>query len=441
MSVENQETRIDNPAGFEEAWNYPLMDAIFNRRSRRIGVGTEILGGPTEYRSSKTPIPLSELEEAVLVQAATGVSGFNLADLPFGDEQGRDACGNTMIQFTGRTWPSPCASHDTELFYWNDEGTYVMKLHEVEASRMREYENLDDRSRIIQFQQDNAVKLFDGRPEYPHTTPVMLPFNIPISDVPGSTMFLPIADNTFELINIFLLICGNPDGGVTIVDHENGNKPAGCERWIKEGLLNPLNAAPLSYFGTVSLIESGFMIQNLLLAIQALGLGGWVHANAANQVLLGGTPMSKGLGFRHITGTAGALKGMPIPIGLDGILESYCPPYYDNMDAAVDAVVEKKFGKDGIFDPDGSSGSAFKNRREIVANVPRHSDELIQCVKDICNYIYDTYGRFPSHTDAISTPGCWVQAHHLDLEFYDKFYEEGAYTNAQRNHMAIWHSQ
>jgi hypothetical protein len=76
-----------------------------------------------------------------------------------------------------------------------------------------------------------------------------------------------------------------------------------------------------------------------------------------------------------------------------------------------------------------------------VADVPRYSDALVQCVKDICNYIYDTYGRFPSHVDAITTPGCWVQAHHLDLDFYDQFYKEGAYTQTQRDHMELWHGR
>jgi hypothetical protein len=441
MATTDSKTMKDTPEGFNLTWDYPLMDAIFKRRTRRIALGSEIPGGPTQYSSKQPPMPLSELEEALLVQASTGVSGFNLSDLPFCDEQDRDACGNTMIQFTGRTWPSPCGSHDTELFFWNDEGTYVMKLHEVQPERMQEYETLDDRSRVLEFHRDNIIKLFDGRPQYSHTYPTMLTFNIPISDIPGSTIFLPIADNTFEMINLFLLMCGWPDGGITIVDPENGNKPAGCERWIKEGLLNSMNAVPISYFGNASQIESGFMIQNLLLTIQAMGLGGWVHAHPVALVLLGGTPLAKGLGFRFITGKGGSTQGIPTPVGLDGILEAYCPPYYPNMDAAVDAVVDVKFGSGGLYDPDGSSSSAFSNHREVVANVPRHSDALVQCVKDICNYIYDTYGRFPSHVDAISTPGVWVQAHHLDLEFYDRFYKDGAYTDTQRDHMRVWHSK
>jgi hypothetical protein len=32
------------------------------------------------------------------------------------------------------------------------------------------------------------------------------------------------------------------------------------------------------------------------------------------------------------------------------------------------------------------------------------------CATDICNYIYETHGRFPAHVDAIYVPGVWLQA-------------------------------
>ena len=64
--------------------------------------------------------------------------------------------------------------------------------------------------------------------------------------------------------------------------------------------------------------------------------------------------------------------------------------------------------------------------------------DVIACVKDICNYIYDTYGRFPAHVDAMYVPGVWVQAHHLDLAYYDAFYANG-YSDTQRAHQQCWH--
>jgi len=33
----------------------------------------------------------------------------------------------------------------------------------------------------------------------------------------------------------------------------------------------------------------------------------------------------------------------------------------------------------------------------------------------------------------------WLQAHHLDIDFYDKFFPPEVIAEAQRNHMAEWH--
>ncbi len=170
MATTPPEVAVKQTRGFEAAWNYPLMEAILKRRSRRVGLGAQIQGGPLQFRSDKEPLSLSELEEAMLIQAATGMSGYLLGDLPYRMEDGSDGCGNTLIQFTGRTWSSPCGSHDTELFFWNDEGTYVMKLHDVTPERMIEYQSFEeDGAKVLAFHRDHAVKLFDGRPQYPST--------------------------------------------------------------------------------------------------------------------------------------------------------------------------------------------------------------------------------------------------------------------------------
>ena len=76
--------------------------------------------------------------------------------------------------------------------------------------------------------------------------------------------------------------------------------------------------------------------------------------------------------------------------------------------------------------------------QRFVEEVPDYSEDVIACVKDVCNYIYDSYGRFPAHVDAMYVPGVWVQAHHLDLKYYDQFYQ-GGYADAQRMHEQVWH--
>src|SRR3989304_2780677 len=147
----------------QTAWSYPLFDAIFQRRARRFPLGAEMPGDLPPFKSTREPIPLDEIEEAMLVMAGTGISGVNLSDLPFNDQAGGNFCGNTMLQFVGRTYASACGSHGTELFFTNDEGTYLVKLRDKLPSQMQEFESLDDREKIVQAFRANTVEISKGR--------------------------------------------------------------------------------------------------------------------------------------------------------------------------------------------------------------------------------------------------------------------------------------
>jgi hypothetical protein len=39
----------------------------------------------------------------------------------------------------------------------------------------------------------------------------------------------------------------------------------------------------------------------------------------------------------------------------------------------------------------------------------------------------------------VPRPHAHLQAHHLDLEFYDRFYKPGAYLRTHAEHMQRWH--
>ena len=50
------------PSGFDEMAKYPLFEALFKRRSRRISLGIKtIRAGSNTYTSNADPQPLSEL--------------------------------------------------------------------------------------------------------------------------------------------------------------------------------------------------------------------------------------------------------------------------------------------------------------------------------------------------------------------------------------------
>ena len=85
------------------------------------------------------------------------------------------------------------------------------------------------------------------------------------------------------------------------------------------------------------------------------------------------------------------------------------------MDAAVDAVFSRAPREGAAAVPHRMSNEAHR------AGAIRLSAEGLACTKAVCNYIYETYGRFPGATDAMHL--MWVmQAHHIDTDYYDRFF-------------------
>ena len=104
------EIKLSELEQVDEAFNFPLFEAIFNRRSRRFGLGMEIKEGPNKHKSQHPPLPLDEVEEAILIAAGTGISGLNLSDMPhtprpdnLDSVQNWDGMCNTMVEHVGRT--------------------------------------------------------------------------------------------------------------------------------------------------------------------------------------------------------------------------------------------------------------------------------------------------------------------------------------------------
>ena len=50
----------------------------------------------------------------------------------------------------------------------------------------------------------------------------------------------------------------------------------------------------------------------------------------------------------------------------------------------------------------------------------------------------DTFGKFPGTVPTVFLLN-YVQAHHLDLDFYDRFFRPGAYLGSHAEHLARWH--
>jgi len=411
---------------YQAALDYPLFDAIFNRRSRRFGLGMKLEDTTLGFESKYDPISLEEMEEALLVWSGTGLTGLCLADLP--PETGIDL----LCQWTGRTWPSACNNHGTELFFTNDEGLYhvdvknmLPKNHELDIFYKM---NREDRiARVLELYRESLVKLEDGRADLPDRMPGLFNFNEWNTNKPGTTVFIPVTDITEEYLNLLHLYCSH-SYGFTIIDDLTG-KPAGVKKWIKKGRLK--DNIKMSLFDlevrilTGLNVEQAFICQNMSLALQALGLAGWTFSGFIPRFALGASPdLFKGLGFRFIQPKKGAIDPpATIPVGRDGVFEGYCPPYYKNMDEAIDAFQEHK---DDAWQSD--KPFPYTEPDKHLMRAPRPTDTTVQIVKDVANYIYDTYGCFPAFVDPMYMRLVF-QAMNIDIEFYDKHYPKGSYSD------------
>jgi hypothetical protein len=106
------------------------------------------------------------------------------------------------------------------------------------------------------------------------------------------------------------------------------------------------------------------------------------------------------------------------------------------MAAAVEALAERKFGPGGPHN-EGTSGP-WSESAAVRGAAERFTDQFKACVALQAQYVLETFGKFPGTVPSIFLLN-YVQAHHLDLDFYDRFFKPGAYLRAHAEHMDRWH--
>lgn len=431
--------------GFQQARTYPLWDALFSRRTRRVAAGVSFKSGALSFASRRAVQPLTELEEAMLI-ASTGITGLALADNPYQTEQGKPLLGTPLLEVRGRSAGSPDNAHSTFFFMWNDEGTYFLRppAEEIPAPNVATM----TAEQLVAYVRRYKVKVKDGRVDFPRAFPAYASGNRYVSNVPGSTMLVPVTEVTRQYINGLMYVLGQEEGQRPVfVDDFNFYVPCGCEKWVKSGYLNRQIKLPLSLYGKGRTeYESLLLLQNLALLGQAMGLGAWIHAAFAPVVLFGGYPeIGPGLQFRFHKPRRLPLPrpypaGAPNPVGLDGVLQAYCPPYYRNMNEAIDAILAEKYGPAGKYTDPKFYGQTMPPgvTEQFLKEAPHVEPEVVECTRAICNYIHRTYDRFPAHANAIDSAGVWIQFHHVDPDFYDEFFPHSL-SATQRAHDHAWH--
>src|SRR5947209_18103800 len=394
------------PEALDAAFAFPALDAIFTRRARRFALGAT-LTGPLAFRSEKDPIPLATEEEAILVAAATGITGVVREEWPFSTEAGETTSADKLASFTGRTFPSPLAIHGTELFWTNDDGVFVLPQRDARPERYLELQTQEELHELYR----RAIKLQDGRLEIPRLRPNLFKFNEWVVNTEGATLFIPVSDVTRQCISAMLLYFDRPHG-YYIVDKQLGNDP--LRPFVDSGLLSPDHPVDLWDFERWQMVdmngvEEGLMVQNLMIATQALGIGGHPFSGGKGRVTLGGERQwreiggegpcgSLGFTFHRVPDDAPVGAAEEIPVGLEGIFEGACPPFHADMDAAVDFVLDLRWGENGIFSAPENRPIPYRSV-EVPRAVARPSEEAVEATKTLCRYVWSTYGRFPATID------------------------------------------
>jgi hypothetical protein len=409
--------------------HFPFFEALMGRRSRRFAVGATLPDGPLAFRSPNPPQPLDELEELLVLSAVGGNTGWNFGIMRA--ERYAPHLSNYAGAAGGRTFPSPAGWHTSDFFYTNDAGVYFFSTKDVPAL-VQPGASIEA---FVTAQRARIRKIADRRLHIPATPPFMSSHNTWCANVPGSTLIIPVGDLAQTLI---AMLCALVQNGIGVRDDVSGEPIRGMERF--SDLIDQDNAHPLSFleFHTATALTAELATANYAgaLALQALGLGGWIYDGIDPFGVLGasGDPSYPGLGFRYDTD---ARWPIPNPTGLPGVFEAFTPPHCPDMRAAVGAFVQRKYGPGGPYNRE--TPGPWKDTPEVRSSALVHDEHFVDAVSTIAQHIYDTHGRFPATLPSVLVH-TYLQAHHLELAFYDHHFGPGAYLESHAQHQAIWHS-
>jgi hypothetical protein len=336
------------------------------------------------------------------------------------------------------------AVHAVSLILTHDSGTYYLKRPQdfapseyadvLQLSAAGDWLGLFRKSRVLIKPERSA----------PSLTP---PFNLDVNAwdlyAPGTAYFVPVNEYTFMYINGLLEFL-NETMRLFVVDERKRFRPAGLASFAgRRGHLDDSSASGRTLtierleqiLQSVVLVEQGMVLQNLGLTAHAMGIGGfpnfaghefaWFEALGFRRQTMG---MLEYLGADPATRLLGGLlgKNQPVhfPVGLEAdgrsLLAAYCPPNYPSMEAAVHAVVERKWGASGLFGAQPPS-NAWRDTQAVARAGARPSERTIAAVVAYCEYLFRTYGRFPVYPAPFKT-NVGFQCGHLDLGFYAAHY-------------------
>ncbi|BBA99006.1 hypothetical protein RVR_5453 [Actinacidiphila reveromycinica] len=434
---------------------FPLVAAVNGRRSRRFPVGGSIPAGELAFTSSRPVQPLSEVERALVLAVVTGVTGWNFG---ISHHPGyAPALPNYPGSAGGRTFPSAAGFHTTEFFFTDDSGTYFLSSRDaapagevpvgaapVEGSAEGPDDGPDDgpygaegdRLDVDRWLNATTARYRRLSPErlwLPREEPYVEGHNTWIANHPGSLLVIPVADLAQHLIANLAFFLQN---GYGVYDDVNGRPLPGAD---DPSLRHAGDPVPLSFVEQYTLAEASAElitgVYNGHLLLGALGLGGWTFDGIDRLSVLGasGDPAVPGLGFHVEHDDRWAL---PNPTGLAGVFETLARPHVRDAAEAVQRFTERKFGPGGPFHPD--TPGPWRDTRRVRSSAAPYDARFVRLLTAEVRYIDETFGKLPGTVPTVHILN-YLQAQHLDVDFYDHHFTPGAYLPTHRDHQTTWH--
>lgn len=413
-------------------FDFPLIQALLGRRSRRFFMGAEIPDGVFSYKSARPPTPLAETEKLLVLAACGGNTSWH--HMIYRGDPYAPHLSNYAGAAGGRVFPSAAGFHTSSTFFTDDDGVYLLDMKDAPACSERDPEGSLDIEKYVENVRNRVKKLQDSRLRVPAEMPVTEAHNTWVFNQPSTFLVIPVGDlSQHMLLNVLYML----QNGLVLYDDINDRAIPGIEAY--RDIVDVDTVWPITFVEQWSLseltVELGTSCYAGTLMLQAMGLGGWMFNGVDPFAMLGasGDPAIPGLGFRY---DEDERWPYPNPTGLEGVMAGYCPPHYPDMRSAVEAVCERKFGQGGPFHPE--TPGSWKESPQVRGAALVHDERFRECVALQCQYIYDTFGKFPGTVPSMFLI-MYLQAHHLDLDFYDRFYKPGAYLSSHRDHFKNWH--
>ncbi|MFT4042627.1 MAG: hypothetical protein QM673_05620 [Gordonia sp. (in: high G+C Gram-positive bacteria)] len=434
MSADTPTTRLilteQERTALHAVTQFPLFDALTGRRSRRFPVGGAIPSGALAFTSTKPVQPLSEVERALVLSAVTGVTGANFGITHHPGYA--PALPNYPGTAAGRTFPSAAGFHTTDFFFTDDSGTYFLSSRD--AAPIDQAGISDDVEEWLNATVSRYRKLSDTRIYLPREEPYLEGHNTWIANHPGSLLVIPIADLAQHFIANLAFFLQN---GYGIYDDINKRDiPGGTDASLRHAG----EPFPLSFVEQYTLAEASAELitaaYNGHLLLGALGLGGWTFDGIDRLSILGasGDPDVPGLGFDVATDSRWAL---PNPTGLPGVFETLSRPFVADAAEAVEKYAERTFGVGGPFHPD--TAGPWRDTRAVRSSAAPYDERFRRLLAEQLAYVDDTFGKIPGTVPTVQILN-YLQAQHIDTDFYDHHFNPGSYLHTHSNHQEVWHS-